>query len=241
MKNSRWKFLLLAAVGCGVIAGTLRAQPPGRTKKGPDANRYQPKENNDKPKEEKVRPLPADPKLVKLHETFVLAAEKLAADYAREGKMDQARSCLEEILHLVPSYTPARDNLEKIKQREAVADKKKLKIFANKDWQDAGINVVKGKPIAIHAEGTWTFKLQFQLGPAGIEIPERLRDFNLGSLVGVVTASDPNSKDAKPFLVGNDASFTAEENGRLYLRIFDIEVEDNTGDLTVDITGTFGK
>jgi hypothetical protein len=242
MKTSSLKFLFLAAVGCGVVVGTLWAQPPGRTKKGPDANRYQPKgDGENKPKDEKPRPLPADPKLVKLHETFVLNAEKLATEYLRDGKMEQARTCFEEILHLVPSYSPAREAMDKIRQREAVADKKKLKVYANKDWQDAGINIVKGKPISIHAEGTWTFKLAFQLGPAGIEIPERLRDFNLGSLVGVVTASDPNAKDAKPFLVGNAAQFTAEENGRLYLRMFDSEVEDNTGDLSVEITGTFGK
>src|SRR4051812_3287401 len=109
MKNSSLKFLVLAALGCGVVAGTLWGQQPGRTtKKGPDANRYQPKDTPDKPREDKARPLPNDPKLVKLHETFVLSAEKLAGEYLKDGKMDQARTCLEEILHLVPSYTPAR-------------------------------------------------------------------------------------------------------------------------------------
>src|SRR5262245_31154569 len=139
MKTSSLKFLFLAALGCGIVAGTLWAQQPGRPQKKNDANRFQPKDTPDKPKEEKIRPLPNDPKLVKLQESFVIAAEKLASDYARDGKMDQARTCLEEILHLVPSYTQARDALDKIKQREAVAEKRKLKVFANKDWQDAGI------------------------------------------------------------------------------------------------------
>lgn len=184
--------------------------------------------------------LPDDPKLLEIHKKFVLDAEKLAGDYERGGQIDKARSCYTEILRLVPTYTPAEEKLAKIKEKEATAEKKLVDVYANKGWQDTGIQVISGRPISFHSTGQWTFKMTYNLQADGLEIPKELRDFPLGSLIGLI-AESVDDKDAKPFLVGNDKSFDAPKTGRLFLRIYDSDPEDNIGRIGVVVEGTFKK
>jgi hypothetical protein len=73
-----------------------------------------------------------------------------------------------------------------------------------------------------------------------MEIPEELKDFNLGCLVGkIVTGGNPDEN--KPFQIGKEQTFTPESAGRLYLRMYDHDPSDNKGLLSVEITGTFEK
>lgn len=184
--------------------------------------------------------LPDDPKLLELHKNFVLAAEKLAGEYERGGQNDKARNCYSEILRLVPTYSPAEEKLAKIKEKEATAEKKLVDVYANKGWQDTGIQVIQGRPISFHSTGQWTFKMTYNLQADGLEIPKELRDFPLGSLIGLI-AESTTDKDAKPFLVGADKSFEAPKSGRLFLRIYDSDPEDNMGRIGVMVEGTFKK
>jgi len=186
---------------------------------------------------EKGPRLPDDPKLLELHKDFVLKAEKLAKEYEREDEPEKARVCYEEILRLVPGYPKAEAMLAKMRLDEATADHKSLVVHANRGWQDTGVDVIAGKPVAIRSAGTWTFRITAPLSPDGMAIPEELRDFNLGSLIGAVVDGDPN--DAKPFFVGSNTEFVAETSGRLILRMYDSDPEDNAGKLEVEILGTF--
>lgn len=190
--------------------------------------------------QEKEVKLPEDPKLLELHKNFVLAAEKLGLEYETKNQHDKARSCYEEILRLVPSYTPAAEKLAQIKQKEATAERRTVDVFANKGWQDVGIGVAAGKPIAIKSSGSWTMKMSYNLSPDGIEIPKELQNFPLGALVAKI-ATSPNDEDAKIILVGTEKSFTAETDGRLYFRMYDSDPDDNNGKITVYLEGTFKK
>lgn len=198
--------------------------------------RNQGQDAGSKNKADEVR-LPDDPRLLELHKEFVTKAEKLARDYEKDKDLDKARICYQEILRVVPGYPKAEAALAKIRTDEATADRKVLDVMANKDWQDAGIELIEGKPVVIRAMGTWHFKMIHELSPEGIPIPEELRQFNLGSLVGIVVEGDP--RDAKPFLVGAGTEFVSEVSGRLFLRMYDTDVTDNSGKLKVEITGTF--
>lgn len=189
--------------------------------------------------ENKVK-LPDDPKLLMIHKSFVEAAEKLAADYERQNEPDKARSCYTEILRLVPTYSPAADKLNAIKAKEATAEKKLVDVFGNKGWQDTGITVVAGKPLTIRANGEWVMKMTYTLSPDGIEIPEELRNFPLGSLVGTISDS-ADLTEAKVFLVGKEKSFEPNGAGKLYLRMYDSNPDDNTGRIGVIVEGTFKK
>jgi hypothetical protein len=183
--------------------------------------------------------LPADPKLVELHRQFVIKAEKLAMEYEQEEEYDKARDVCREILKLVPGYPKALQVLERIDKAETTADEKKLEIHANRNWQDTGVQVIQGKPIVIEASGTWTFRMSHVLDSEGMEIPKELRDFKLGSLLGVIVTGNP--KENKPFFIGSGTRFVADQSGRLYMKMHDSDPQDNAGKLDVQIRGTFDR
>jgi len=206
--------------------------PGGQNPGGQPA--YTPPQNN--PPDEDVK-LPDDPRLLDLHRQFVVSAEKLGADYEKNNQFDKARACYEEVVRLVPSYAKGKSHLDRAKEKQATAERKIVSVMANDDWQDSGVTVAAGKPIIITASGFWDFRMSAEVSADGMEIPKELRDFNLGSLVGMV--DDGNPKDAKPFFVGAHLEFTSRRTGRLLLRMYDSDVTDNTGKLQVTVTGSF--
>ncbi|HUY88383.1 MAG TPA: tetratricopeptide repeat protein [Pirellulales bacterium] len=201
----------------------------------PDAGKGKEKE------EEKGPDLPSDPELMKIHAEFVAKTVKLAKDYERKKDIEKAQECYERILKLLPRLPEAEEALAKIKTKQLNADKKKMTVNANSGWQDTGVDLLEGKPVAIQVAGNqiWMFRMSQEVGPDGMKIPEELREFNLGSLIGKVETGG-NPKDIKPFLVGSGAEFTPEKSGRLFLRMYDADPSDNTGRLSVEIHGTFG-
>ncbi len=230
--------LIAAALIAALVGGALHAQNPGGKNGGGNGNGKSDREKDDK---EKPKPLPTDARLLALHRDWVTKVEKLAEEYALKKDLDKARSCYEEILKLVPEYPKARQALDAILQHEATADKKVIDIQANKDWQDTGVTLLPGKPVTITASGTWVFKIEHKVPAAGIPIPKELRDFPLGSLVGIIVSPGVDPKEIKPFLVGEQSQFLAEKPGRLFLRMYDSDVTDNSGKLSVEIAGTFAK
>lgn len=236
-KFTRMATIALAATLVGQAASAQQLRPqPGLQRPGGNNNQNN-KQKDDKPEVK----LPEDPRLLDLHKNFVLGAEKLAAEYERTGQNDKARSCYEEIIRLVPTYAPAADKLAAIKQKEAIAEHRTIDVFANKGWQDAGVNIISGKPVSLKASGAWTMKMTYaNLSPDGVEIPKEMRDFPLGALVGMI-ATSPTEADPKVFTVGASTSFTADRDGRLFLRMYDSDPEDNLGKISVYLEGTFKK
>jgi hypothetical protein len=230
MRSLAWRVSIVAAVSLCVGAAAMLAPPTAAVAQGKKK-----KKDPDAPP-----PRPTDPKLIELHKEFLGKAEKLAEDYEKKKQHEKAREVYEAILRLVPSYPRAEEALNKIRETEATTDKKQVTVLAAKGWQDSGIVLQEGKPVIIEAKGAWTFKMSHQLGPDGIEIPQELRDFKLGALIGViVTGTDP--KEFKPFHVGERKEFTAERSGRLMLRMYDADPSDNTGQISVQVQSTFAK
>ncbi|HEV3002914.1 MAG TPA: hypothetical protein VGX78_00565 [Pirellulales bacterium] len=185
--------------------------------------------------------LPSDKRLLAIYREFIVETLKVAKDYEKNKDIDGARTCYEQILKLVPNHPATKEALAKIKDKELSAEVKRFNVNANERWQDSGVDVIEGKPISIHAEGTWTFKMAQQLTAKGMEIPEELADINLGSLVGIIIKPGTDPKAAKRFYIGDEASFTAEQSGRLYLQMHDSDPTDNSGRLNVVIKGTFER
>ncbi len=255
----RWAFVGFC---CLIGATVLWAQGPSR---GSYRGRGGPR-GDDKKEDFK---LPEDQRLLKIHESFVKEAEKLALEYEKTNQFDKARSCYEEILRLVPVYTNAQSALDKVKTKQYSAETKKFDVLANKGWQDSGVIVGAGKPIIIRADGSWTFRMTLDLSADGIEIPKELQAFRLGALIGMIddgsgTAmhSTSNSREDRdgdggrgdggrsegdrsredkngPFLVGSQYEFTPEKNGKLLLRMYDADPTDNQGKMNVQISGSF--
>ena len=225
-------------IGVLAVPCVLWGQNPGR--RGPaQPQRQRAKAENGK-EDKETRPLPSDPKLLSFHKEFVNKVEKLASDYERSNQGEKARACYEEILKLVPEYGPAIEKLGRLRAKELTAERKTMDIHANREWQDTGVIVVPGKPVRIAAKGSWTFNLSHELSPKGMQIPKELRDFDLGALVGVIVPSQKRD-DVKPFLIGDGIELTGEEAGRLMLRMYDTDPSDNTGKISVEITGTYAR
>lgn len=237
MKRSLTGFLIVTLTIL-LAAGTLAAQKTRKKPNGTQVTATTPSPGGESKTSEPE--LSADPRLQEIQKKFVVDAAKLAQDYEKKHDMEGARTCYEQILRVVPHHPGAEKALERIHGEELTAEKKKLMVKATDGWQDTGVNVIANRPITIQAEGTWTFKMEHVLDADGMEIPEELKDFNLGCLVGkIVTSANPDEN--KPFMVGKKAEFTPEASGRLLLRMYDSDPRDNKGLISVEIQGTFEK
>lgn len=181
MKAKAWA-VLGAAVVVAIVAGSTIAQQ--QTQQRQTGRRTAP--NTVK--------VPEDRRLNELHMQFVREAQKIAVDYERTKQLDKARACYQEILRFVPNYGPAQIALNKIHGTVATAQKEFFDVEANKGWQDTGIDVVEGRPLLFRATGKWHLLMDYPVSPDGVAIPKELRQFNLGSLIGLIVppGSDPS-------------------------------------------------
>ena len=205
----------------------------------PPANR-----RNPRPQPPQKKPsLPADPQLLVLHKEFVVKAEKLAIEYERKKQFGKAREVYESMVRLVPNFASAEAGLERILGNQRIQDRKLVTVDANQMWQDSGVNLRADMPVHTEVKGVW--KVVYETGPKGIEIPKEFQQrdgrIKLGSLIGVVVNSPAELKDAKPFPVEHGKNFTANKTGRLFLRMFDVDHTDNEGKMLVLIQSTFAN
>jgi hypothetical protein len=195
-----------------------------------------------------ARPSPIDQKFRDLHTNFLRTALEVASDYmnnaektrdpaARRGEHEKAKLVCMQVLKLQPDFAPAQQMLERIQAMEAGAESVIVEVDASKDWQDTGVRLIVGKPVSLTVEGDWTLRMTVPVGPEGLAIPQEMKDFKLGELVGVIFTG--NLRDVKPFSVGTSKQFVAEQSGVLYLKMNDIDASDNVGKLRVKVEGTF--
>lgn len=119
-------------------------------------------------------------------------------------------------------------------------DRRTFEIVANKAWQKPGVYLVKGATVRISAEGSWSNwpALGWKSGPEGDEsssINGEAPWIPLGALMGRLGQS------GRPFLVGSEIEFTANEPGHLYFAMNDPfqYLSDNTGTMSVTVTVRF--
>ncbi len=220
-----FSFGLVFLLAC-CSAAVSQAQRPG--------TRPQPQ-----PAELKPPALPEDPKLKDLHREFIVKAERLAMEYERKKDYTAAQSAYESLLRIAPDHSLAKQALQRVLDAQA-QDKRLVRVSAKEAWQDTGIKLIAGMPVHILAKGSWT--LSHEMGPEGLEIPDefKLKDnrIKLGTLIGAISRSG-NVQDARPFRIGDSLDFTADSNGTLFLRMYDIDPSDNDGMMMVLVRSTF--
>jgi hypothetical protein len=182
-----------------------------------------------------------DPDLLKLHGEFVKEVEKLGTKYEKEKQWSKAKDCYEQILRLLPQYPPAKAKVEYLLQMEAGAFSQTVTLQANERWKDTGIILQEDRPVTIRATGTWKFHLSAEVTAAGLKIPEELREFDPGCLVGMIVPPDVKDpkKEIKPFMIGTEKQLIAPKTGKLFVQMYDNDVRDNEGELTIEVRGTF--
>ncbi|QEF99015.1 hypothetical protein Mal15_30740 [Stieleria maiorica] len=187
--------------------------------------------------------LPSDPELLSLHKEFIVKAEKLAGEYERKKQYDKAREVFEAMSRLVPKYPEAEAGVKRMLQMQSMRDRQLVRVEANSGWQDSGAQLQKGMPVHVEVQGTW--KVVLETGPEGVEIPEKMKPrdsrIKLGTLIGVIASTPGDLETAKPFVVKNGGDFVADNSGRFFLKMFDLDPTDNQGEMMVLIQSTFGK
>jgi WD40 repeat protein len=112
----------------------------------------------------------------------------------------------------------------------------KVQIDADKPWQDTGVDIPAGGSVTVSANGQWMKKgRKPRCSAQGLDTLDRARavvpEAPLLCLLGRVGAEDP------PFVVRGLLTFLAKDGGRLYLQANDLDLAQNTGTLTVEISG----
>ena len=179
---------------------------------------------------------------------FVSRTHKLALQYQQSGQYSKAKETLGLILKVAPDDAQARSLLDKMQKQELAENKKTIKISANQGWQKTGVHVLEGRPVSIEAKGDWVFVMRRTVNADGLDMPEDMKKFPLGALIGFIDAGDSSprqetgggkkDREGRPFLVGSQIVLDRSPvSGMLYLKIHDTEESDNQGQLTVTISG----
>ncbi len=106
-------------------------------------------------------------------------------------------------------------------------------IFADRSWQDSGVDIGTGNTVSIkYLEGTWQIDPTYQAVDATGYFDQSYDGIVQDATIGALLAHVGNGK---PFLVGTSISFTATDSGRLYLRVNDGLLSDNSGSVKVQI------
>lgn len=175
---------------------------------------------------------------------FVTRFGRLALQYEQSGSSDKAKHALGMILKVAPNDETVKRQMDRIEKQELSENRKVVKVLAQQSWQDTGLVVSAGKPVAISAQGQWVFKMSRSVGPEGMDVPEEMKRFPLGALIGVVDPSGGNAESKKerqrfqPFLVGSQDVITPNASGRLFLKMHDTDESDNAGQLVVTVSGS---
>jgi hypothetical protein len=117
---------------------------------------------------------------------------------------------------------------------------KTISVFADSRETDTGIDLRSGDRVTISATGTVYSSGSGAITPdgsrrydsTGVRVP--LPDAAFGSLVGYIRT--PSGQATRPFLIGSQQTFTAQQNGRLILLVNDDDSRGNSGSFRVRIT-----
>lgn len=234
--------LVLAAVSASPQVGVAQNPALKRMQRQQQERQRQIQEQMKKAIENQPE-LPSDPQLLTLHKEFITKAEKLAGEYERKKQFDRARETYEAMVRLVPKYPVAEAGLQRILKMQTMKDRKLTEVKADQSWQDTGATLQQGMPVHIDVKGEW--KVVLLTGPEGVVIPDEIKPrdgrIKLGTLIGAIASSPGELEKAKPFVVKPNMDFTADQTGRLYLRMFDVEPTDNEGKMLVLIQSSFAK
>ncbi|MBW1896270.1 MAG: hypothetical protein JRI47_04365 [Deltaproteobacteria bacterium] len=125
---------------------------------------------------------------------------------------------------------------------KALLGKKTVKVSSTEPWIDTGFDLKAAQTVQVKAEGAVFINEDTVSTPNGVDDPKVnaftkllwrtknvMYDAAHGALIGKI------GEEGKPFLVGEESTFTAESPGRLYLGVNDKDRKNNQGAYIVKI------
>ncbi len=162
-------------------------------------------------------------------ENFLNDTAKLAEDFEKAGKFEEAQEQMRTILRLKPDLPGIKERMEKLNESLFDSNEHDLEQDVKEGWA-MRVVVSKGKPVRVESTGEYTLAFNMKVDAGGLSTKDPGTDMaagvRCGALMGMVYAipdpSKPQGKNDKPgdaFEIGTSKEFTPKEDGVLLLRV----------------------
>ncbi len=192
-----------------------------------------------------------DARAVKNLENFLSEAVKLADEFEKAGKYDEASDQLKAVSRLKPDFPLLKERIENLTESMFENNDFELEHDVKESWK-AHVLVFKGKPVRVESSGEYTVSFTQKSDASGLSTKDPRTDMAVGvrcgALMGlVVPLPDPgkapgkNDKIGDPFEIGTSKEFTPKEDGVLLLNVNLPPGHKSIGKLRVRVSGHINK
>lgn len=255
MKQSHWVVMsasLLVVAVCGVFVWTDGSRAIAQT----GASKAKSKIGTSKTKAADTKEL--DVRAEKTLEAFVADSIKLAEDYEKAGKFEEAQDQLRTVAKLKPELPGLKEKIDKLNEALFSSNDFDMDLDVSDSWK-AQVQVFKGKPVRVEATGTYKITLNGPTDANGLPTKDPRTDMaagvRCGALMGIVvptsesgtptgsgagkSANRANDRDkvGEPFEIGASKEFTPKDDGILLLNVNLPAGHKSSGKLRVHISG----
>ncbi len=255
MKHSLWLVMsasLLVVVAGGAIIWSDASRAVAQT----GASKTKTKIGTSKSKVSDSKEL--DTRAEKNLEAFVADTVKLAEEYEKAGKFEEAQDQLRNVGKLKPDLPGLKEKIDKLGEAVFETNDFDLDLDVSDSWKKM-VLVSKGKPVRVEASGSYKITLAGPTDANGLPTKDPRTDMaagvRCGALMGIVVATQDsgagattgagagkttgrnNDKVGEPFEIGASKEFTPKEDGILLLNVNLPAGHKSTGKLRVHVSG----
>ncbi len=255
MKHSHWLVMsasLLVVVACGAIVRSEGSRAIAQT----GTSKAKTKIGTSKTKSADSKEL--DARAEKNLEAFVADTVKLAEEYEKAGKFEEAQDQLRTVGKLKPELPGLKEKIDKLNEAVFETNDFDMDLDVADSWKRM-VQVSKGKPVRVEATGSYKLMLSGPTDANGVPTKDILKDMaagvRCGALMGVVVPSSDsgaatgggagagktsgrgNDKAGEPFEIGANREFTPKEDGILHLNVNLPAGHKSSGKLRVHVSG----
>lgn len=184
-------------------------------------------------------------------DTFVSETIKIAEDFERAGRFEEAQEQLRAVSKLKPELPGLKEKIEKLNDSLFESNELEVEQDAKESWK-AQVLVTKDKPIRIDAVGEYTIMMSIKTDANGLSVKDAKTDMvagvRCGALMGIVVpipesgstkASSRNDRErvGTPFEIGTSKEFTPKEDGILLLNLNLPSGHKSVGKVRVRVSG----
>lgn len=255
MKYSAWFVMsasLLVVAVCGAIVWSDSSRAIAQT----GASKTKSKVGATKSKTADSKEL--DARAEKTLEAFVTDSIKLAEEYEKAGKFEEAQDQLRTVGKLRPELPGLKEKIDKLNEAVFENNDFDMDLDVADSWKKM-VQVSKGKPVRVEATGNYKLTLSGPTDANGVPTKDPRTDMasgvRCGALMGIIVpTADPgsaagaaagagktsgrnNDKIGEPFEIGASKEFTPKDDGILLLNVNLPTGHKSTGKLRVHVSG----